>query len=79
MNNNCLSAFYTLSITICAVYLSFDFFYKINKVKKKKQKNKYIAYHEWWRKKWDKRFVFDIITSTRVALATPTKICLISP
>ena len=38
MNNNCLSAFYTLSITICAVYLSFDFFYKINKVKKKKNK-----------------------------------------
>ena len=78
MNNNCLSAFYTLSIIICAVYLSFDFFYKINKVKKKK--NKYIAYHEWWRKKKrDKRFVFDIIASTRIALATPTKICLISP
>ena len=38
MNNNCLSAFYTLSIIICAVYLSFDFFYEINKVKKKKKK-----------------------------------------
>ena len=40
MNNNCLSAFYTLSIIICAVYLSFDFFYKINKVRKKKKKKK---------------------------------------